>query len=134
MGYLGVFMVRFIEYDTGELVDFTPSNERGWESYCMLNLKEHKRVCTKCKGVVLLVLSYMLVHISDGNYVTCRQQEIADDIGSDRSNVNRAIKKLRNLNVIRKVRNSNYQINPDYVWKGKYKQRVIAVKNFKEGS
>ncbi|WKK24311.1 replication/maintenance protein RepL [Streptomyces olivoreticuli] len=52
------------------------------------------------------------------SYVDQTQQQMADSIGAPRTTVNAALKRLCELNYVRKVRNGRWQVNPRLCFRG----------------
>lgn len=77
------------------------------------------------------VLMSLLEQLDFENLITTNQAEIARDLGMDRAQVNRAIKRLLDAEAILegpKVGISRtYRLNPQFGWKGSARNHVVAL-------
>jgi DNA-binding MarR family transcriptional regulator len=60
----------------------------------------------------ILVLDGLLIAMGTTNVLRMTQEELADQIGVERSKVSVAFKKFKKLDVIRKIQNSKYLVDP----------------------
>ena len=66
----------------------------------------------------------MLARLDYENLIQVNQAEVSEQVGMNRHNVNRSIKKLIELGVILegvKIGISRYRLNPNFGWKGSAK-------------
>lgn len=77
------------------------------------------------------VLMCLLGHVDYENHILTPQSEMAERLGMDRSNFNRAVKRLVERGVIEKGpkigRMVSLRLNPEYGWKGTARNHVIAL-------
>lgn len=77
------------------------------------------------------VLMAMLERLDYENLITTNQAEISRDLGMDRGNVNKALKRLVEAGAILegpKVGTSRtYRLNPNFGWKGSAKNHVVEL-------
>ena len=77
------------------------------------------------------VLMALLERLDYENLITASQAEIARDLGMERAQVNRAVKRLTEAGAILegpKVGISRtYRLNPNFGWKGSAKNHVVAI-------
>jgi len=80
------------------------------------------------------ILLYMISYANYGNYISKQTEWIAEDLEMTTRTVLRGIKQLVNLNIILQVpnpedkRKKDYYLNPTQSWKGRVKERDIAMK------
>jgi len=77
------------------------------------------------------VLMALLEQLDYENLITANQSDIARDLGMDKAQVNRAIKRLVELGAIlqgpRVGVSRSYRLNPRFGWKGSARNHVIAL-------
>ena len=75
-----------------------------------------------------LVFKYMLSNISIGNMVHLEMPEIADACGLSRQSVSTSIKRLQQLDLVARIKRSDYMMNPVIVRKGDNQHGEMSVK------
>lgn len=95
------------------------------------NLLINPEFSCECSKVLLTLMLYL----DFDNWILLSQAEMAKEIGMQRQNFSRNMKKLENMNVIekgRKYRNFyNYRLSPQYAWKGEresLKKNLVNIK------
>ena len=83
----------------------------------------------KLTGEQSSVFLYLLGKVDFENYLTINQIEMAEELGIHRVNVTKAIKKLKELNIIvegpRAGLNKTYRLNPYVAHKGTNRKKTI---------
>lgn len=83
----------------------------------------------KLTGEQCSVFLYLLGKVDFENYLTVSQNEISEELGIHRVNVNKAIKKLKDLNLIiegpRAGLHKTYRLNPYVAHKGTNRNETI---------
>jgi biotin operon repressor len=78
------------------------------------------------------VLWMLFSHLDFENHLAINQAEIARELGMQRQHVQRAIKRLMELEVLiegkKNGQNRTYQLNPTFGWKGSAKNHLAALK------
>ena len=75
-----------------------------------------------------LVFKYMISNVVLGNMVHLEMQEIADACGLSRQSVSSAVKRLQELDLIVRLKRSEYMINPIIIRKGDNQHGEMSVK------
>jgi len=76
------------------------------------------------KGEDYRVLLFLLGNMDFENWIQVTQESIAKELGMERTNVTKAIKKLSKKGIIevaKRGRMNIYRLNPDIAWRGSYK-------------
>jgi hypothetical protein len=77
------------------------------------------------------ILNWMLAHIDHKNLVGgVTSQNITADTGILQPNISRSLKKLTDLDIIRRKDRSEFWLNPRYFFKGKPSEQKEAVKQW----
>lgn len=66
----------------------------------------------------LRVLLFLLSKLEPGNHIRMRSVDVATEMETDRHNVARAIRKLRDRKILVDRRSFGWQVNPNYIWRG----------------
>ncbi|WP_456325955.1 helix-turn-helix transcriptional regulator [Desulfonauticus submarinus] len=77
------------------------------------------------KGEDFRVLLYLLANMDFENWIQVTQETISKELQMKKTNISRALKKLKDKNIIevaKRGRINIYRLNPDIVWKGSYKE------------
>jgi len=84
------------------------------------------------KGEDFRVLLYLLANMDFENWIQVTQDTISKELQMRKTNISRALKKLKDKNIIeiaKRGRINIYRLNPDIVWKGSYKELQDYYKN-----
>ena len=94
-----------------------------WGAFMLESLELLSKL--KLTSVELSTLLFLSSKIrQEDNIVYIKQTEISEELTLDKSNLSKAIKKLRELGLIAKVKNG-YMINPNLIYKGKKEMKKI---------
>lgn len=84
---------------------------------------------------------FFMSEIKYGNYLEIDQKDIQNELNIGRTSVNKGLKELLELNVIKIIDDKNdrrrhtYKINHHVMWKGNPSDRIVSIKNMtKKGS
>jgi len=83
------------------------------------------------------VLFFMLGSMEFQNFIPISIEQMAEDLKVSKPSVKRAMKQLKELNIVISIRDvndrryNNYMINPTAAWKGKAKNYISVVKKMK---
>ena len=127
-----------IDQQTGEVIEgfvayVVPKRKNGFQKGWMAMAQEAMMMLAQSNltGNDMKVMWAMLARLDYENLIQVNQAEVAEQVGMNRHNVNRSIKKLIELGVVLegvKIGISrSYRLNPNFGWKGSAKgQRSIA--------
>lgn len=93
------------------------------------NLADFKRVATLKERDFF---DWLVQHANSGNLVLGTYGSIAKDIKHSTRFVEKAIHKLMNTNVIVKVQNGAYLLNPNVIFKGTTSRRKYVAKRYED--
>ena len=121
-----------IDHQTGEVVEgfvayVVPKRKNGFQKGWMAMAQEAMMMLAKSNltGNDMKVMWAMLARLDYENLIQVNQAEVSEQVGMNRHNVNRSIKKLIELGVILegvKIGISrSYRLNPNFGWKGSAK-------------
>lgn len=77
-------------------------------------------------GQAFRVLMMLMGNLEFENYISIKQNVLAEKLKMDKTNVSRAMRLLVNKSIILKVKDGSttgYKLNPNYGWKGKVENR-----------
>lgn len=80
-------------------------------------------------GQAFRVLMILMVNLEFDNYITIKQNVLAEKLKMNKTNVSRAMKLLVDKKIILKVKDGSttgYKMNPNYGWKGNVENRTKA--------
>jgi len=80
----------------------------------------------RLSGSAHRVLWALLRRMDYENRVIVTQHELAEELGMQRQNVNRALRELKLAGLVALQRPGLYVIHPDLVWKGKPHRRALV--------
>lgn len=129
---------RYINPDTGEVVDFTviEKNIEKDFNFHKIWLQDVLNVLDSFGNKKILVLSYLLkIMRNEDNTFNGTYREIASAIDVSVKTVNVVFNELIESNVIKKVSSATYRFNPDIVVKGKSEKRknLLIRYNYEDG-
>ena len=118
-----------IDSETGEVVDgfvayVVPKRKNGFQRGWMAMAQDAMMMLAQSNltGNDMKVMWAMLARLDYENLIQVSQAEVAQELGMNRHNVNRSIKKLIELGVVLEgVRigiSRSYRLNPNFGWKG----------------
>ena len=121
-----------IDHQTGEVVEgfvayVVPKRKNGFQKGWMAMAQEAMMMLAQSNltGNDMKVMWAMLARLDYENLIQVNQAEVSEQVGMNRHNVNRSIKKLIELGVILegvKIGISrSYRLNPNFGWKGSAK-------------
>ena len=121
-----------IDHQTGEVVEgfvayVVPKRKNGFQKGWMAMAQEVMMMLAQSNltGNDMKVMWAMLARLDYENLIQVNQAEVSEQVGMNRHNVNRSIKKLIELGVILegvKIGISrSYRLNPNFGWKGSAK-------------
>ena len=121
-----------IDQQTGEVVEgfvayVVPKRKNGFQKGWMAMAQEAMMMLAQSNltGNDMKVMWAMLARLDYENLIQVNQAEVAEQVGMNRHNVNRSIKKLIELGVVLegvKIGISrSYRLNPNFGWKGSAK-------------
>ena len=121
-----------IDHQTGEVVEgfvayVVPKRKNGFQKGWMAMAQEAMMMLAQSNltGNDMKVMWEMLARLDYENLIQVNQAEVSEQVGMNRHNVNRSIKKLIELGVILegvKIGISrSYRLNPNFGWKGSAK-------------
>ena len=121
-----------IDHQTGEVVEgfvayVVPKRKNGFQKGWMAMAQEAMMMLAQSNltGNDMKVMWAMLARLDYENLIQVNQAEVAEQVGMNRHNVNRSIKKLIELGVVLegvKIGISrSYRLNPNFGWKGSAK-------------
>ena len=121
-----------IDHQTGEVVEgfvayVVPKRKNGFQKGWMAMAQESMMMLAQSNltGNDMKVMWAMLARLDYENLIQVNQAEVAEQVGMNRHNVNRSIKKLIELGVVLegvKIGISrSYRLNPNFGWKGSAK-------------
>ena len=121
-----------IDHQTGEVVEgfvayVVPKRKNGFQKGWMAMAQESMMMLAQSNltGNDMKVMWAMLARLDYENLIQVNQAEVAEQVGMNRHNVNRSIKKLIELGVVLegvKIGVSrSYRLNPNFGWKGSAK-------------
>ena len=121
-----------IDQQTGEVVEgfvayVVPKRKNGFQKGWMAMAQEAMMMLAQSNltGNDMKVMWAMLARLDYENLIQVNQAEVAEQVGMNRHNVNRSIKKLIELGVVLEgVRigiSRSYRLNPNFGWKGSAK-------------
>ena len=121
-----------IDHQTGEVVEgfvayVVPKRKNGFQKGWMAMAQEAMMILAQSNltGNDMKVMWAMLARLDYENLIQVNQAEVAEQVGMNRHNVNRSIKKLIELGVVLegvKIGVSrSYRLNPNFGWKGSAK-------------
>ena len=118
-----------IDHQTGEVVEgfvayVVPKRKNGFQKGWMAMAQEAMMMLAQ-SNLTGNDMKAMLARLDYENLIQVNQAEVSEQVGMNRHNVNRSIKKLIELGVILegvKIGISrSYRLNPNFVWKGSAK-------------
>ena len=132
-----------IDHQTGEVVEgfvayVVPKRKNGFQKGWMAMAQEAMMMLAQSNltGNDMKVMA-MLARLDYENLIQVNQAEVSEQVGMNRHNVNRSIKKLIELGVILegvKIGISrSYRLNPNFGWKGSAKGHREALHEHFEG-
>lgn len=86
-------------------------------------------------GQSFRVLMMLMGNLEFDNYITLKQNVVAEKLKMNKSVVSRSMKLLVDKSIILKVKEgttTGYKLNPNYGWKGKVENREIAKNKMEE--
>ena len=121
-----------IDHQTGEVVEgfvayVVPKRKNGFQKGWMAMAQDAMMMLAQSNltGNDMKVMWAMLARLDYENLIQVNQAEVAEEIGMNRHNVNRSIKKLIEMGVVLegvKIGISrSYRLNPNFGWKGSAK-------------
>ena len=121
-----------IDQQTGEVIEgfvayVVPKRKNGFQKGWMAMAQEAMMMLAQSNltGNDMKVMWAMLARLDYENLIQVNQAEVAEQVGMNRHNVNRSIKKLIELGVVLegvKIGISrSYRLNPNFGWKGSAK-------------
>ena len=121
-----------IDQQTGEVIEgfvayVVPKRKNGFQKGWMAMAQEAMMMLAQSNltGNDMKVMWAMLARLDYENLIQVNQVEVAEQVGMNRHNVNRSIKKLIELGVVLEgVRigiSCSYRLNPNFGWKGSAK-------------
>ena len=121
-----------IDQQTGEVIEgfvayVVPKRKNGFQKGWMAMAQESMMMLAQSNltGNDMKVMWAMLARLDYENLIQVNQAEVAEQVGMNRHNVNRSIKKLIELGVVLegvKIGISrSYRLNPNFGWKGSAK-------------
>ena len=121
-----------IDQQTGEVIEgfvayVVPKRKNGFQKGWMAMAQEAMMMLAQSNltGNDMKVMWAMLARLDYENLIQVNQAEVAEQVGMNRHNVNRSIKKLIELGVVLEgVRigiSLSYRLNPNFGWKGSAK-------------
>ena len=121
-----------IDQQTGEVIEgfvayVVPKRKNGFQKGWMAMAQESMMMLAQSNltGNDMKVMWAMLARLDYENLIQVNQAEVAEQVGMNRHNVNRSIKKLIDLGVVLEgVRigiSRSYRLNPNFGWKGSAK-------------
>ena len=121
-----------IDQQTGEVIEgfvayVDPKRKNGFQKGWMAMAQEAMMMLAQSNltGNDMKVMWAMLARLDYENLIQVNQAEVAEQVGMNRHNVNRSIKKLIELGVVLegvKIGISrSYRLNPNFGWKGSAK-------------
>lgn len=75
----------------------------------------------------LQVLVYILLKVDYENKIQIKQSEICKMFNADKSNISKTIKAFCEMDILRKVENKTYIVNPILLYKGQVNNRVLSI-------
>lgn len=131
---------RFSQFNesTGEVVGgfvavIRPKQKSSFQRHFTMNQDALMILAQTLKGEELRVLMVLLSDLDYENYIQVQQTDIAQKLDMQKQNVNRAIKRLIEIEVINegpKVgRSKTYNLNASFGWKGTVTNHRKALKN-----
>jgi DNA-binding transcriptional ArsR family regulator len=122
-----------VDKQTGEVLDgfpiLVPRRKRLGEGFFMGIQAAFVNLATrKLTHDGLRVLLYFLGRMEYENHIRISQSDVVRELSLDKSRVSRAIKRLLDEHILlpteeRIGRSRFYQLNPEYAWKGKVRNR-----------
>ena len=88
--------------------------------------------------VALRLLLWIVSEMEMENNISLNQSQVAQEMGLDRSSINRALKKLIAERIVfeeSKIgRSKNYRLNPHYGWKGSTTDHIKAIEKYEDST
>jgi predicted transcriptional regulator len=130
-----------VDLDTGEVlgeyVTVVTRRKRGSsrESWVALMLKGFSTFKMLKRAEDMRVLFALLEKLDFENLIVANQAKIAKDLGMESAQVNRAIKRLVEAEILTKGPkegiHGSYRLNPNYGWRGSEENRVRALDDYR---
>jgi Firmicute plasmid replication protein (RepL) len=131
-----------IDLSTGEVLEgcvvyLVPKRRSGFgERWFAVAQEALKILKTFTRVEDFRVLMSLLERLDYENLILANQSEIARELGIERAQVNRAIKRLQEAGAIiqgpKFGLNRSYQLNPSFGWKGSAKKHVHALDEYRQ--
>lgn len=113
---------RVINQETGEIVEEYRSNVKmkyymGPRKYWRI-MELYDEIAIKLGSIIgYKILVFLKLEVDTTNYrISINQSWLAEDLDASRSQISAMIKKLIDLNAIKKEKRNKYFINPDLFW------------------
>ena len=132
-----------IDKETGEelgdqVAIVRPRSKSSFERHFTMNQDTLITLAKELNGEQLKVLLALLTNLDYENFIQVAQVSVAENLGMQKTHVNRAIKKLVELEVIiegpKISRSKSYRLNPNFGWKGTAKNHQRELKKRMESS
>lgn len=130
--------IKQVNSDTGEVLDgvlvWMPKKRVSpFERHFTMNQDALKILANKLNYEQFRVLMMLMADLDYENYIQITQQDIADSLDMQKSNVSRAVKGLLELQIVlegpKVGRSKTYRLNEQFGWKGSVSNHKKALKN-----
>jgi DNA-binding MarR family transcriptional regulator len=128
-----------LDFDNGDVLVFTGKKApKEKDAFVKVMQKALELTVEGLSPVGCKMLMYFISKSYYGNFVEVDQVRLMSSLKMSRTSVNKSLKELKELGIIsitpdmNDKRRNTYMINPHTAWKGKPKERIIAMKKYKE--
>ncbi|HDR2728625.1 TPA: hypothetical protein QCJ53_004557 [Enterobacter roggenkampii] len=130
--------IKQVNSDTGEVLDgvlvWMPKKRVSpFERHFTMNQDALKILANKLNYEQFRVLMMLMADLDYENYIQITQQDIANSLDMQKSNVSRAVKGLLDLQIVlegpKVGRSKTYRLNEQFGWKGSVSNHKKALKN-----
>lgn len=130
--------IKQLNSDTGEILDgvlvWMPKKRVSpFERHFTMNQDALKILANKLNYEQFRVLMMLMADLDYENYIQITQQDIANSLDMQKSNVSRAVKGLLDLQIVlegpKVGRSKTYRLNEQFGWKGSVSNHKKALKN-----
>ncbi|EFW7518773.1 hypothetical protein FHN71_005408 [Shigella sonnei] len=130
--------IKQVNSDTGEILDgvlvWMPKKRVSpFERHFTMNQDALKILANKLNYEQFRVLMMLMADLDYENYIQITQQDIANSLDMQKSNVSRAVKGLLDLQIVlegpKVGRSKTYRLNEQFGWKGSVSNHKKALKN-----
>ena len=125
----------FIRQGTGEICELQAMETREPETdanFHKIFLHDFIRVLEQIASQKTMVFCWILEHLTGDNRLLYTYRQIADSMGCSYATAANAMRMLQKEDILHRLADGYYMVNPDVIFKGSYQKRCMARRRFEK--